>query len=61
MVFLQCAATPDALPVAVTALSEWKQVTFLLTHTAEMTPSYTQIIHPPALVSGLHKQQKAIL
>lgn len=53
-VFL-CAATADVPPVAVTALVVWKRVTFLLTHTAEMTPqNYTQSIPPPsAVVSGL--------
>lgn len=53
VVFL-CAATADAPPVAVTALRAWKWVTFLQTHTAEMTPpNYTQSTPPPDVVSGL--------
>lgn len=53
VVFL-CAATADARPVDVTALSEWSWVTFHLTHTAEMRlPNYTWTIPPPAVVSAL--------
>lgn len=48
------AATADVPPVVVTALGVWKWVTYLLTHTAEMTqPNYTQSTPPPAVVSRL--------
>ena len=51
MVFLLCAATADAPPVAVTALRAWRWDTCLQTHTAETKPpSYTQSIPPPAVV-----------
>lgn len=56
VVFILCAATAYAPPVAVTALSAWRWVTSLLTHTAETTlPNYTQSILPPAVVSAHHK------